>query len=57
LADKEREIAKLRADAERYRWIRSYNGPDAALLVANWCDDELDVKIDKAMSGEIVEEL
>ena len=44
----ETEIARLREDAERYRWLRSYRGTSIDDVYMHGGNEELDAAIDAA---------
>ena len=48
LAAKDEEIARLREDAERYRWLRSYRGSSIDIVYNYGGNEELDGVIDAA---------
>ena len=48
----EPEDTKLRADAERYRWLRDGEDVDASLFVLEASTEEWDALIDAAMEDE-----
>ena len=45
----ETEIARLREDAERYRWLRSYRGTSIDDVYMHGGNEELDAAIDAAI--------
>ena len=51
IVDQMHELARCRADAERYRWLRKI-GHNQISIFGHYAEESLDAAIDAAMKGE-----